>query len=286
MRRKRKKREITGKLSLIMALVVLAVLVAISIAWSLTQRGNGGASQQKVEEPFEPMNTENFGLGSTIDLVTRALSVESPHKLSRFFHLNGLDETEAFNYLQSLNIPSREQLRFTSLSKDQGSRGYDGVVLEWRDGIKTKSRTVAVTRNGEGELKVDYDAFAHRCEPAWNVMVREQKGGKARVILSKDNYYNGQYQEEDWLCYRLRNLGSEQYIYGYVRKDTPQDNALEEITRSINTHSVRKDRNGNPIFYAYLKIEKQGGSLDRQYKISRVLAGDWVMTNTALDETF
>ena len=286
MRRKRKKKEITGRLSLIMAMLVLAALVSTSIFWSLNQRGNGGMSEQQAGEPYQPMNTKDFGLDSTIDLVTRALSVASPDEVSRFFHLNGLDETEAFDYLQGLNIPSREQLRFTSLSKGQGSRGYDGVMLEWQDGFKRQIRTLAVTRNAEGELKVDYDAFAHRCEPAWNVMVSEQKGGKARVIFSKDNYYNGKYQEKDWLCYRLRNLGSEQDIYGYVRKDTPQENAFEEIIRNVNAENVRKDRDGNAFFYAYLQIEKQSGSLDRQYEISRVLAGDWVVTDTALDETF
>ncbi len=91
-----------------------------------------------------------------------------------------------------------------------------------------------------------------------------------------DNYYNGIFSDDTvWQAYALVSPDTDEILYAYAKRDTPQFLAMEKILES-DEHLHR----------ATLEITSLPDAGERQFQISRVLAENWVMGEKAFDESF
>jgi hypothetical protein len=77
----------------------------------------------------------------------------------------------------------------------------------------------------------------------------------------------------------MGRVDSDTIIYGYCRRDSPQAEALAKILKRLQMN----EKNQSSLSRATLVISRPEGSGNRQFEIKRVLAEDWLLTDTAFD---
>jgi hypothetical protein len=135
-----------------------------------------------------------------------------------------------------------------------------------------------LVEDSAGVWKIDYEAFACVCVPSWDeILDGREMGGKVRVVFHRDNYFNGRYQEGDWVCYRLTSLGSTQAIYGYCRSGSVANMGLDMVLGLELDRLLIEGSSDQPARRALIEIVREAESLPNQFEITRVLSMDWVM---------
>ena len=101
-------------------------------------------------------------------------------------------------------------------------------------------------RDGEGrKAKLDFDAFAVLCTPEFDSLVDGRaKEGLVRVHAVRDTYYNEWFgKESEWTCYALSYPDNPVILYGYSKKGTAADDAMEAIHQRVLRHTDGGDMN-------------------------------------------
>ena len=98
----------------------------------------------------------------------------------------------------------------------------DGVIVNTDPGWQAAQPAGAADAGRKGEVENRFRAFARTVKPSWNELLENDAGqGLVRVIVAKDSYYNGPFQDEtQWVCYGMASPDTEEIMLGYCRKDS------------------------------------------------------------------
>ena len=90
-------------------------------------------------------------------------------------------------------------------------------------------RMLAFEKTSSG-LRLDWESYVNYSEVPWTDFVDQQHARRAefRVTLSKDNYYNHDFSDEEmYLCYRLTDPDNSRTCYGYTPRSSQAAGILE-----------------------------------------------------------
>ena len=244
--------------------------------------------EKRVESRFESPSEE-----AALDMVKRGLAIREPATVEEFFHPGSASPEEVVDFLSKIDSVDGRADGFTWLSSmDANGLLIDGVLVRTILDGKVRSRMAFLTPDEQGKWKIDFNAFARTVEPSWSELLEKGAAeGTVRVIVAKDTYYNGPFGDDrQWACYGMVSPDAEVMMLGYCRKDSPQARAMERIVM---------DENGLPggmpsalpgaakaTKRATLVIRRVEGAEARQFEITRVLAQDWVVSDTPFDGNF
>jgi len=112
------------------------------------------------------------------------------------------------------------------------------VVLRLRSGEK---QNLVVEAGAHGQTLVDWETAVNYQPMPWDDFARERPEGVAmdfRVFLEPNVLYSHEFQDSsEWDCYMLTAHDSEEFLFGYVRSDSPTARLLK---RWFDAHSARR----------------------------------------------
>lgn len=221
---------------------------------------------------------------AALALVKQALQIRDPGQIPECFRLGTATPEAVVGFLRDWEKTLGPITGYAWLSSmDANGLLLDGVAVNTKtaDG-EEHNRLAILTPDAKGKWQLDFDAFAQTVKPAWSELTTLPEGGQAmvRVVIAKDNYYNGPFRDETlWTCYRLGSAELERDLLGYCRKDSPQAAAMVRMLAQEKSTSKRRT-----VYRATLQLRRSEGAAARQFEISRVLAEDWVMADTPFDQ--
>ena len=253
--------------------------------------------QERVVSEFESPTEEQ-----ALALVKSAMLIRDRAKVAEHFRVGSTDAAGIVKFLTEMEeIDGRIQSYNWLSSMDANGMLIDGVTVVFDGNDKLRNRLAMLTPDDKGVWKVDFDAFARKVTPSWDDILRNKaEEAVVRVVVADDSYYNGIYKDEaQWSCFGIASPDHEEVLFGYCRKGTPQELALERITSGTDLlEKVSQPLNqpvrplgaaGQPsriLNRAVLEIRHSAGAEQRQFEITRVLAEDWVMDSRPFDENF
>jgi hypothetical protein len=98
-------------------------------------------------------------------------------------------------------------------------------------GKKDYTRTVAQLFLIEGQLKIDWEALVQYDPIPWEKFLAREVSelSSYRVMVRADDFYNGIYaNSEEYLCLRLSKLNEEGFLYGYLKRESPEGIKFEQ----------------------------------------------------------
>lgn len=223
--------------------------------------------------------TKTPGEEASLEFVKAALSNHDPGRTTDFFKLPG-DKTpdDAISIL--VGIGDREgtvsKTDWLGTAFANGSFMNQVVVHMEKDG-RSVNRLAQLVPQADGEWRIDFDSFIRATSAEWeSILSGKSPFSTVRVFVALDNYYNGVFSEDGvWQAYALVSPDTEEILYAYTKRDTPQFRAMGKILES-----------DEPLHRATLEITTLPGSGKRQFQISRVFAENWVVGENPFDESF
>jgi hypothetical protein len=241
--------------------------------------------EKRVESRFESPSEE-----AALDMVKRGLAIREPATVEEFFHPGSASPEEVVDFLRKIDSAEGRVDGFAWLSSmDANGLLIDGVLVRTILDGKVRSRMAFLTPDEQGKWKIDFNAFARTVEPSWSELLEMGAAeGTVRVNVAKDTYYNGPFGDDrQWVCYGMVSPDTEVVMLGYCRKDSPQARAMERIVMDENAlpggMPGALPGTAKAPKRATLAIRRVEGAESRQFEITRVLAQDWVLSETPFD---
>jgi hypothetical protein len=209
-------------------------------------------------------------------LAKRAMNARSADEVAKSIISGGVPAAEIVTFLKNLKQSDGDVARYDWISRlDTTRTDVEGVLVTFKKGDVERNRLILLSPDGGKEWKMDYAAFARLATPPWGDLTSgKAKSSVVRVYLADDQYFNGPFTEaEGYKCYGLASPDVPDLLFGYCKAGTQQNLAI-----------VRTLENGRKLMRMTLEIEKIDGAEPRQYLIKRVLAQDWALGKTPLDE--
>ena len=218
-----------------------------------------------------------------VELVKTALAIREESSIPAFFRTGSASPKQVVAFLETLSSVDGPITSYDWLSSmDANHLLIDGVLVSTLRDDKPRNRLALLTPDDQGVWKIDFDAFARTVEPSWTELLNPKTPeGLVRVVTARDSYFNGPFRDEnEWACYGMASPDMEQILLGYCRKGSAQADAMERIIGSADDTEAPS---GREIRRATLKIRRTEGAGERQFEIIRVLAEDWIVSETAFD---
>lgn len=275
--------------SLVLALLAFGVIGFAVAMWIKSSKETSAGVERGTNATY-PMTkrvTSRFESPSeeaALEWVKRALLVRDPAMIAKYFRLGTTDPNTVVSFLEKTSKTEGPITGYSWLSSmDRNGLLIDGVMIKGERGYSLKNRLALLTPDESGKWQIDYDAFARTCKPACeSVLDLNYKGGLIRVFVARDRYYNSVFaNDSEWACYRLLSPDWKDVLLGYCQNNTPE---LAAMSRVLDNARISGENLG--AVRAILEIERVEGAEQRQFRITRVLAEDWVMSATPFDEPF
>jgi hypothetical protein len=117
---------------------------------------------------------------------------------------------------------------------DRGNFWLAAVVL-----ADDKVHSLIVETGGDGGPKVDWETFVCHQPVKWDDFAMQRPAGMAldfRVQATRDHFYNHEFSDADqWVCFRLTALDSEETLFGYARTDSAE---ARELLAALESESA------------------------------------------------
>jgi hypothetical protein len=275
--------------SLLLLMLALSVLAFFMVFWLRGQMGRkADAEDLAAARAIQRHKVSEFPSPSeqdALDRVKDALALRDPAEVANYFRLGQTPPAAVVSFLEGMQELDGRITGYQWLSSmDANHLLLDGVlVVTSKDGAP-RNRIALLTPDQRGVWKIDFDAFARTVRPSWEELLAEDGGkGLVRVILAGDSYFNGPFKDDGkWHCYGMASPDSEKILLGYCRQDSPQARALSLV---FHQQVEDADHGSSRLKRATLELERPQGAEPRQFEITRVLAEDWVLSDTPFDET-
>ena len=222
---------------------------------------------------------------AAVELVKSALAVRDPAKVDARIRRGSATPEQVVAFLAGLEKTDEKTAIDKGMAKfgwigsiDHNGMSQEGVEVTFRRDGERNRRLAILTPDENGVWKMDFAAFARRAEPSWEELLdKEGKSGVVRVIVAKDHYYNGPFQDDKvWQSYGIAAVDREELLLGYCKIDSPQYRALESILANES----------GPTFRVTLGLRRVKDGARRQFEITQVIAEDWVVGPKMFDEAF
>lgn len=133
------------------------------------------------------------------------------------------------------------------------------------------TREMGFERTADG-YRIDWESWVGWSAITWREFRarRPTEGQEFRVLVKKGNYYNYGFSEGGgYQCYQLDSPDREEFLYGYVKRGTPDDDLLGTADASSSLAWTLELR------------YPEGAPAAGQVIISRVLAKGWIVEDTS-----
>jgi hypothetical protein len=228
------------------ALIVLVIVGAV--LWSLTRvekaetaaiRIRAETASAIVDEEMEERQAAELidRIGTAVREFIDATSVEDRVRLVRqservaplmrqYYADKPVDHGrfQSIKMLQPATLDNRGNFWMTTVALSNGE--IHSLVLEIEE---------------SGEPRVDWETFVCHQPMPWDVFARQRPADVSldfRVYLEKDNFYNYEFSNtEQWICFRLTALKSEETVFGYAKAESEVASAL---LRQFDRHGTER----------------------------------------------
>lgn len=207
-------------------------------------------------------------------LVRKVLAARSPEQLAEVARMKDISSGAALEFLSQLEEKNGKISRMDWIGNmDSNDIQIEAVEIVFEKETSRPCRAL-LTPNESGVWQVDVAAMAATCSEPWQKVIAEPRiQADLRVVIARDNYYNGRFSSDrEWSAYAMASPGSDTLIIGYC----PHDG---EIDRILN--SLLKENRG---IRAMVRVRKNDQPNSRQCEIISLLAEDWILTDSPLEE--
>ncbi|QTN33070.1 hypothetical protein HZ994_12340 [Akkermansiaceae bacterium] len=212
-------------------------------------------------------------------IVAAALSNRDIASAERLFILGeGTDAAQAARNLRTIAEAEGSIVDMSWLGqKFANGISIAEVVVTMQTGERTTNRLAQLVPCPDGKWRIDLRSYLRKSVPEWPVILgRASPESVVRVFIASDTYYNGIYSDDRiWQAYALVSPDVKDIIYAYAKRDSPQDRAMRKIL------SAEEE-----VHRATLAIRAHPDGGPRQFRISSVLAENWVLGDTPYDKNF
>lgn len=277
--------------TVVLVVAVLGVLAFFFWSWAQTRMER----QPLVAGEPSTLNVQNRNISAfdspseqaALDLVKQALDLRDPGLVEKYFRPGSAGPEAVIAFLTEMKDRDGDLAGCEWLSSmDANGMLIDGVLVSTSKNDVPHNRLALLTPDAAGVWKIDFDAFARTVNPSWDkLMAAGPVEGLVRVIIAKDNYYNGPFKDEtQWVSWGMASQDHETILLGYCRKDSPQERAMEQIVSSIARKAGEEGDPRRKMNRATLALRRPESAENRQFEIIRVMAEDWVMGAKPFDE--
>jgi hypothetical protein len=261
--------------------VLGAILLGGALVWGLVQATRGerqaSAIRSEASTRLEEEDLASREAGRLVDRLEKALhgfcnaaSVEErlvwsrhPERvepLMRAYYRSQAPEPKPIRevrVLQPLTLDNRADFWMASLNMADGLK--QNLILEVLPG---------------GKVVVDWETAVCHQPMDWTEYVRERPHGSHmdfRVYVEPDVFYSHEFSSADqWFCLRLEALDSEEFLFGYVRRE---DNLALEIAEILR-------QNGGRAASLLLRLSLPYGlKAPRGVIIERMISPRWILVD-------
>lgn len=199
--------------------------------------------------------------------VARFLQAESVDEMLKFVRGGEREREKIRRYYASKVYVAQSPLHIAPNGGVRTTGTVMALVVILRD---QSSRSIAVEKLGDRYL-IDWESWVGYSDLSWEELQKTRPIGPKtfRVLCSNVEYYNFEFSDDrKWRSYRLQSPDQLHTLYGYVRRNSPQEQRLS---------SVDKNRPGKySAFVVKLRYPKREGRKD-QVLIDEVRTEGWVL---------
>lgn len=243
--------------------------------------------------------TSNSGIPNAPDIDAAFLdfeAVELPSldgKSAKKLVSEYLESTDQSLISERFIVHSAEEAVIPALAEQKATEGaitrlrWDGQIylnnrvhnqiVVFRKKEEKETNRIALLFKGDDDIwRIDFDAYMRTTTPSWEELLSgSSENSVVRVFISSYNYYNGIYSDDRiWQAYSIVSPDIPDFLYGYAKKDSAQNAALQKIISASSEPRVT------------IGLLSEDGAGERQFTISRVYAEDWALSAEAYDESF
>lgn len=257
--------------SILLGMFTCAILVSTIVFWLLPLLDRSGDRSPVWEEARVRVVSQFVSPTEdhAIDLVKRALAARQEEHIEPLFRLGSSSPSEVVAFLIEMEKAKGPPKRFDWMSSiDSGGILLEGVLVTYPGAGAAVGRLALLTPDENGSWKLDFEAFARVVEPSWQeILSNNAEQAVVRVLIGSDVYYNGPFSDDkEWVCYGLTSPDMDETLHGYCKVGSAEAEALEKLFAE-----------GNRMSRASLEITRVPDADRRQFEITRLLAGDWVV---------
>lgn len=259
-------------------IVVIAISVGIWLKSESDRRndttdtGRTTTEYIRIEEPAEK---KKMGEAEAVALATKALAARAEEDILAVIDPGPVPASEVGGFLQGLQEREGTITGYDLMARlDSPREDLVGVVVSFEKDGEKANRIALFAPDGSGQWKMDFPAFSRMATPSWDdLLTGPAESAVVRVYVERDQYFNGPFSESDgWVCYGVASPDVDRLLFGYCKKDSPQDLAIRSLL------DIRK------MARVTVALEKAEGADSRQFVIKRVLAHDWLVGDEPADE--
>lgn len=272
---------------LMLGLIVAGFGISGLLVWTLLRQNSPSPAGIAAANPNpnDPAAVPLLAAGDALDMVSAMLDAETPETLEPLLHPGRISPTAALVKLRSIGEEGGGFRSPTWLG------GHDAICKPVSFVMVPKefgsSVLVTFTVDAEHDWKIDFDATVGHCDPAFSEWIAGNAGqGLVRASGKEDNYFNGPFRDDEiWACFALSHPEGDASLYGYCRRDGPQFEALTAILRRNLLAATEREKLAGKAesFRTTLRLRSVEGGVSRQYRITEVVADDWVIGDESLE---
>ncbi|MCX8496471.1 MAG: hypothetical protein ORN51_09855 [Akkermansiaceae bacterium] len=265
---------------------LIALILAAGLAWSLSlinssspkieEQQNAASSiyqknlteEQEAERLVSQIEnaSRNFLKASSIDeMIPFIRHAERVTPLMRTFYAsNPIDHLQVKNLTQLQPVTLDERAIFWQVSFETGPEKITSLLVE-------------VLKSGE--VKIDWETYAHYQPMDWDVFAKKRPAGSTfefRVYIEPDNFYSYEFKNSNvWNCYKLTALGKEETLFGYVKAGSETAETLAKLVAENSNQKVA----GALRIHIPIGIESKLGVV-----IEKVIAPRWIYLDSPVSD--
>lgn len=261
--------------SVLFGFAALAVIGGCVALWVIPRlkKGSVDDSAQLESNVRVASRFPSPGKDEALDLVRHAVTTRDPLAIGTLYRGGAARSAEILDFLGALEAKDGRVEGYEWLSSlDINGLLVEGVAVIFKGHEKPAERIAFLTPDSAGVWQMDFDAFARTVSPSWKELLQNgAEQARVRAIVSKDYYHNGPFREESqWTCYAIVSPDLDELLHGYCRVGTPEAAAMERLFTD-----------GEATSRATLDLRRVKGAEPRQFEISRVVAKDWILPESA-----
>ncbi len=211
-----------------------------------------------------------------LDLVRTVLAMRTTGEFGARVRLSGMTAEQAVDFLQHREERDGKMRRMDWIGNmDANGIQIEAVQIVFENELIPVRRAL-LTPNKNGDWQVDMASLANWSSVPWDRFLSEPgREADLRVVVSRDNYFNGAYSSDrEWSAFRLASPESQTLLIAYCEKDGKSLTALSNLLKE------------SPYARVVLHVRKAEEPGNRQCEILSVLAEDWIVTETPFEERF
>lgn len=228
------------------------------------------------EEGLGRNNLNNLlGALAAEKLVSDALASDSDNITRRFRLETGTTPAAACEILKEIRMKEGDvkELKWLGI-RYIGHRVIEEVTTMYSTGKSSSVRLAQITRQPDGSHKVDFGSYIRKTSHPWNDIVNGNvETCLVRVMISKSAYHNGVFRDDTkWCAYKISSPDMDTTLHAYAEIGSEE----EILIRDILATDARSPR-------VTLQIRRNETLLPKQFKISQVIARDWIHDDVSME---